>query len=376
VAADQFTPVLVTTLNPATAAFPGTDGKQHVVYELMLTNANPTLAIIQKIEVLDAHDPSHVVAGYEGTSLRSQLRTLGKTPVADTDIEFNGARIFLVQLAFATGAPVPQRLLHRITLLGGAVPAPTPQTPVTLQYTVAPLAVTKKVLVVGPPLKGKGWVAFNGCCDAGGAHRASSQTVNGGLYFGQRFAIDWMRLDDKGRLLNGDAANVHSYAAYGADVLAVADGKVVEILNELNDQTPGTLPDVGSITLQTVDGNHVILDIGGGAFAFYAHLQRGSIDVSLGEHVKRGQVLGKLGNTGNTSAPHLHFHIMDGSSTLGSNGLPYVIDSFDFDGEVSAAKYHASPNLDGSWNENILPKPSHRQNQFPMDFAIINFPSQ
>jgi hypothetical protein len=56
-------------------------------------------------------------------------------------------------------------------------------------------------------------------------------------------------------------------------------------------------------------------------------------------------------------APHLHFHIMDGLSTLGSNGLPYVIDSFDFAGQISAARYHSSPNLDGSWNENLLPTP-------------------
>ena len=172
---------------------------------------------------------------------------------------------------------------------------------------------------------------FNGCCEIGGAHRASSQTVNGGLYFGQRFAIDWMRLDDKGRLLNRTSPIFHSYAAYGADVIAVADGKVVAILDRLKEPNPGILPDMSTITLENIDGNHVILDLGGGAFAFYAHLQPGSIDVSIGQHVKRGQVLGKLGNTGNTSAPHLHFHIMDGQSTLGSNGLPYVIDSFDFD---------------------------------------------
>jgi hypothetical protein len=375
-AADQFTPVLVTTLNPTAGVFLGTDGKQHVVYELMLTNANPTPATIQKIDVLPASNPSHVLASYQGSILQSQLRTLGKTPVANADIEFDGARLFLVQLAFDQGTPIPQRFLHRITLLGGAVPAPTPQNPVTLQYTIAPIEVTKKVLVVGPPLKGKGWVAFNGCCEIGGAHRAASQTVNGGIYFGQRFAIDWMRLDDKGRLLNGAEANLHSYAAYGADVIAVADGKVVAILDRLKEQTPGILPDMSTITLENIDGNHVILDLGGGAFAFYAHLQPGSIDVSIGQRVKRGQVLGKLGNTGNTSAPHLHFHIMDGLSTLGSNGLPYVIDSFDFDGEVSATKYRSSPNLDGSWNENLLPAPSGRRNQFPMDFAIINFPAQ
>jgi hypothetical protein len=372
-AADQFTPVLVTTLSRTTEAFAGTDGKQHLVYELMLTNANPTPALIQKIEVLGS-DSSHVLAAYEGTVLQSQLRTLGKTPVDNADIEFNGARIFLVQLEFDAAASIPQRLVHRITLMGGPVPAPTPQTPVPLQYTVAPIDVSKKVLVIGPPLKGKGWVAFNGCCGVVGPHRSASQTVNGGLYFGQRFAIDWMRLDDQGRLLHGDEASLPSYAAYGADVIAVADGKVVAVLDDLKEQIGGKLPDIASITLETIDGNHVIIDIGGGAYAFYAHLQPGSINVRVGAHVKRGQVLGKLGNSGNTSAPHLHFHIMDGLSTLGSNGLPYEIDSFAFDGEVSAKKFHSSPNLDGSWNENILSSPNPRRNQFPMDFAIVSFP--
>src|ERR1700744_5669360 len=101
VPADQFTPVLVTALNHATGAFLGTDAKQHVVYELMLTNANPTPAVIQKIEVVEASDPSHVLAAYQGSILQSQLRTLGKTPVDSVDLEFNGARIFLVQLEFA-----------------------------------------------------------------------------------------------------------------------------------------------------------------------------------------------------------------------------------------------------------------------------------
>ena len=242
--ADQFTPVLVSTLSPSAGAVLGTDGKRHVVYELMLTNANATPATLQKIEVLQESDPSHIVATYEGNRLQAELRTLGKTPVTDTNIEFNGARVFLVELAFDEGTPVPQRLTHRITLLGGEVPAPTPQKAVRLQYTVAPIEVRTKVLVIGPPLKGARWVALNGCCESNGAHRPSSQTVNGGLYFAQRFAIDWMRLDDHGRLLKGDASHVDSYAGYGADVLAVADGTVVAVLDKLKDQTPGTLPDV------------------------------------------------------------------------------------------------------------------------------------
>lgn len=375
-AADQFTPVLVSALDPHSAAFLGTDGKQHVVYELGLLNANPTPATLRKIEVLEASDPARVVAAFEGGELASHLRTMAKTPVKSPEIEFGGARIFLLHLVFDQNAAIPQRLVHRITLLGGGAPAPTPQAPVSLQYTVAPITILMKVPVIGPPLRGKNWVAFNGCCEISGAHRASSLTVNGWLYFAQRFAIDWMRLDDKGQLRKGADDDVHGYSDYGADVLAVADGKVVATLDTLEDQKPGTLPDPRTITLENVDGNHIVLNLGNGIFAFYAHLQHGSIAVSSGDHVKRGQVLGRLGNTGNTSAPHLHFHLMDGPSTLGSNGLPYVIDSFEFAGEISAAQFSTSDKLEGKWGEAMLPTPIPRHDQYPMDLAIINFPAQ
>lgn len=375
-ATDEFTPVLVSALNSSSAAFVGTDGKYHLVYELELVNANPTPATLRRIEVLDASASAHVVATYEGSELLSRLRTLGRTPVAGPEIEFDGARIFLVHLSFDPHLLIPRRLLHRVTLDGGGVPGPAPQTPVHLQYTVAPLKVLKSVPIIGPPLTGKRWVAFNGCCELGSAHRAASLTINGGLYFAQRFAIDWMRLDEQGRLLSGDSANVHSYSDYGADVLAVADGKVVAVLDNLEDQKPGTLPDISTINLENVDGNHIVLDLGSGVFAFYAHLQRGSIRVSRGDYVKRGQVLALLGNTGNTSAPHLHFHLMDGASTLGSNGLPYVIDSFEFAGQIAQARFHVAETLDGAWNEGLLPAPNPRHDEYPMDLAIINFPSR
>jgi murein DD-endopeptidase MepM/ murein hydrolase activator NlpD len=374
VAADQFTPVIVSALNPSTEAFLATDGKHHVVYELLLINANPTPATIQKIEVLESTESPHALAVYHDRVLLSHLRSTGNTPVANTDIEFNGTRFLLIHLVFDQGASIPGHLVHRITLLGGATPAPVPRTPVALTYTVAPFAVLTKVPVIGLPLAGKGWVAFNGCCEITAAHRASSKTVNGRIYFSQRFAIDWMRLDDKGRLVHGDPADEHNYSGYGAEVLAVADGTVVSSLNNLDDQKPGTLPDPKTITLENVDGNHVVLDLGGGVWAFYAHLERDSVRVSRGDHVKRGQVLGSLGNTGNTSAPHLHFHLMDGPSTLGSNGLPYVIDSFEFAGAISATKFGEGEKLEGEWNQGMLPAPSPRHGQYPMDFAIINFP--
>ena len=66
-------------------------------------------------------------------------------------------------------------------------------------------------------------------------------------------------------------------------------------------------------------------------FAFYAHLQPKGIRVKVGDKVRRGQVLALLGNSGNSDAPHLHFHVTDGNSPLGAEGLPYVIESFEME---------------------------------------------
>jgi Peptidase family M23 len=376
---DQFTPVIVSPLTGSTRPFPGTDGKYHVVYELVVTNTKPTPATLKKVEVLDARSQgvqsTAVVASYEGDALVSRLRTLANTPVNSPEIEFGGTRLFLIDLTFDARAQVPGRLRHLFELTGASGPAPTAMTPAALSYTVAPLEVHPQLPDIGPPLAGKRWVAFNGCCEAGGVHRGSSLAANGSIYYAQRFAIDWMRLDDAGRLVHGNPADVHNYTCYGADLLAVADGTVVQVLDALGDQPPGELPDPKTMTVENALGNHVILDLGAGVYAFYAHMEKGSIRVAVGQRVKRGDVLGKLGNSGNTSAPHLHFHLMEGPSALASNGIPYLIDSFALAGKIPAEKDPAAANgIEGSWSGGLFPSPSPRHGQFPLDLDVINFP--
>jgi hypothetical protein len=244
-----------------------------------------------------------------------------------------------------------------------------------LSYTVAPLDLHLQLPEIGPPLAGKRWVAINGCCEISGAHRGSGLSANGWIYFGQRFAIDWMRLDEAGRLVHGDPADVHNYACYGVDVLSVADGTVVNVLNTLDDQPPGKLPDPKMMTVENVLGNHVVLDLGAGVYAFYAHLEKGSIGVVEGQRVRRGDVLGKLGNTGNTSAPHLHFHLMDGPSPLASSGIPYVIKSFALAGKIPADNDPAmASSLDQNWSGDLFPSASPRHGQFPLNLDIVDFP--
>jgi len=87
-----------------------------------------------------------------------------------------------------------------------------------------------------------------------------------------------------------------------------------------------------SLNIRTADGNYIILNLGNGMYANYAHLQKGTLKVEPGDKVKKGDVIALLGNTGNSNASHMHFHVMDGPSPFASNGLPYVIDSFEYGG--------------------------------------------
>ena len=169
----------------------------------------------------------------------------------------------------------------------------------------------------------------------------------------QRFAIDWIRITPDGKISNGDEKENRSYLAYGEEVLAVADGVVSSIHDGMPENIPGPTSRAVPMTVLNTGGNFVNLNLGGGRFAHYAHLQPGSIRVKPGDRIRRGQVLGLVGNSGNSAAPHLHFHVGDADSGLASEGLPYMIDTF----EVLNAK--------GEWER--------RRDELPLQRVIVRF---
>ena len=243
-------------------------------------------------------------------------------------------------------------------------------TPVSMSYTVAPLEITSKLPHIGPPLEGKGWVAVNGCCGGTAVHRASSLSCNGAIYYSQRFAstgCSWIaeKTDGRRRWRRPQLSD------YGAKVLAVADGTVVGMLNDLNDQKPGSLPDPKTITLENVDGNHIVIDLGNGVYAFYAHLQKGSVNVKLDDRVKRRQVLAKLGNTGNNSEHDLHFDLMGGSSPCARTAC--LCDRlFTFAGQGLYDDFAKATGVEGDFSKGLRPAAA-RHEQYPMDLDIISF---
>ena len=164
--------------------------------------------------------------------------------------------------------------------------------------TLAPTPVEMRPpIVLGRPLAGGGYVAADGCCDST-RHVRALLPLNGRFALAQRFAIDWEQIDAQNRLVSGDLKDVKNYVIFGKDVLAVGDGTVVASRNDLPEQVPGSLPK--DLPVDQADGNFVIQDIGNGAYVLYAHMQPGSVKVMSGAAVKRGDVLGQVGNTGNT----------------------------------------------------------------------------
>jgi len=231
---------------------------------------------------------------------------------------------------------------------------------------------TRPAIVIGPPVEGKGWVAVDACC-TNLTHRRSGMPVNGAFVVGQRFAIDWIKLGEDRAIVHGDLRVNTDYPTYGQRAIAVADATVASVLDGLPERKAGALPT--DTTLQNATGNHVILDLGEGLHAFYAHLQPGSIRVKVGDRVKRGEALAKLGNSGNTTGPHLHFHVMDGPSPLASQGLPYVITGYTLVGQAAEIpdgeeeKAYAAP-----MNIQPLPPPAARKLEYPLTYMVVDFP--
>lgn len=219
---------------------------------------------------------------------------------------------------------------------------------------------------LGPPLRGDGWTpVYSDAWETG--HRRSVYTTAGRARIPARFAIDWILVAPDGSLAKGDERAVINWYGYGREVIAVRDAKVVRAIDDTAE--PTVIDPKAVVPIENASGNYVVLDLGEGRFAFYEHLKPGSIVVRTGQHVKKGQVLAAVGFTGQSTGPHLHFHVADSISTLDSDGLPYVFDEFTTVGAF------ASPEAFGThapWERRATKQV--RENNFPAAFSVVAFP--
>jgi biotin carboxyl carrier protein len=388
---DAFTPLTIQPISRSAFPFPGSDGKAHLAFDVQITNATAVPATLDAVDVVDAQDPTKVLVSFSGKQLVdptcnygdcNRLRLLSQGASPDNVILPQVSRALLLDFALDTAAQFPKAVMLRLHGTGATNPgAPTPPTPIdTLGAPFDISAGTPRA--IGPPLRGSNWVVLNGCCDPGWPHRDAILPANMRLNNSQRFAIDWMRTDDDGDFYAGDRTNNESYADYAAPVYAVADGTVTSTEDDMDANVPGILPAsdpilAAKLTVENIDGNHVIMDIGGGVYAMYAHFIKGSLLVKPGDKVKKGQQIAQLGNTGNSNAPHLHFQLMTGPSLLEADGIPYVLDAFGYQGQLDPALiWSADSYLSGSYfGTGRLPTAQAQSNKLPLSLALVNFPN-
>ena len=332
-------------------------GKTHIVYELHITNFSRNPCVVTRLEVVEPGTKKQL-ASYTGEELGTRIVRPGiAANTTDEKLKLAGGLRMVVHmwLTFDAATDAPAAVQHRLTAKVGDYPE-------ELSVLAATATVAKAPIMISPPLRGSEWLAGNGPGNSSG-HRRALVPTGGGARIAQRFAIDFVQLFPDGRSFSGDEKDNKSYRCYGVEALAVADAVVVATKDGIPENVPGPTSRAVPITLETVGGNHVILDLGGGRFAFYAHLQPGSLRVKTGDKVRRGQVLGLVGNSGNSTEPHLHFHISDGNSPLGSEGLPYALPSFEVQGKGWGWK-PASP----------ATPTEKRQNEMPLENEVIRFP--
>jgi Peptidase family M23 len=345
---------------------PATDGKVHLAYELELTNVLAQEVTLTSLVVLD-HDVT--LLNLSGDQLAAWTRIVG-TPVPTTRIGPAQTAVVWLDVALDKDDTVPSQLMHAVGL-SLADPLP-PLFPATMTETVAPVTVqSRRPVVISPPLSGPNWMDGDGCCDMG-AHRTALNPINGELWAAERFAIDYLQLQPDGRLFTGDSTKPESFQYFGADILAVADGPVVAAVDGLPEQVPGKNPT--GLALDQYVGNHIVQDLGDGNYALYAHIKTGTVKVKPGDRLGAGQVIASVGNTGNSTAPHLHFHVMNTADPLRSDGLPFVFTKFRLDSRVAVP----NDDLDSVFDGQPVAKqpgftPRDESNVMPLDLDVMTY---
>ena len=361
----NFTPLVGEVLY-APIPFSGSDGRTHLVYELETTNFTSGTVTIESLEILDA-DTGAAVHVLDATEVAGRLQPAGRRDSVESLEPAMTALVFL-HVAVDEPSDVPDTLAHRVSVRAEAAPPDQQQLTETLGETQVD---HRDVVTVGPPLEGSNYIAADSCCDAV-RHTRAALPIDGRVWLAQRYAVDYEQLDAESRIYDGPREDNESYTIYGNEAIAAADGTVAKVLDGVPDNVPGEYPE--NITLEEADGNSVILDLGHDNYALYAHFQPGSARVEEGERVTQGDVLGLVGNSGNSIAPHLHFHVMSRPRSLASNGLPYAVDSYTILGKTPGTAAFDQAEADGRpLDIDRFDPPVTSTDTMPLDQTVVSF---
>jgi hypothetical protein len=296
----------------------------YLLYELYLTNFAQTPITLNRIDVLDADVAGSMPIGsFDATQLEAMVQGYGAKTTAGSKEKLTlppgQSVVVFMSVVVNRKASMPSRLIHRVIAADSMIQG-------------AEISTKHNTLhVLSPPVEGASWLAADGPNnDEDNHHRRGMIVLDGSTVDSRRYAIDWKRVKN-GVSFAGDPRDVNSYFSYGQAVLAVADGRVFMARDGLPNNIPGhneAFHPAVPITFETLSGNTIVLDLGGGQFAYYMHLKPGSVLVKSGDFVRRGQMLARIGASGDAREPHLHFEVTNSSTVLVGEGVPYLIDHF------------------------------------------------
>jgi hypothetical protein len=357
----------------------GTDRRFHIAYELVLTDSNALAVDIERVEVRDA-ETQRVLLSLTGPDLLSKMNPVGDTPAGvppvrpppppSTLLASSGSAIIWLDVLVQRKADLPRVLEHLV--VSSTRPPPGGES-IQFPSVVGRVSLrAQKPLKLGPPVRRGLWVAAEGCCDDPTHHRRGLLAVNGNWVVPQRFAIDWIKIDESHRAWVGDPAQLSSYFSYGQPLIAAADGTVVVARDGIPDTPPPHDPPPPP--LAGLPGNYVTLRIRPGIYLIYAHMKPGSVRVRVGERVRRGKVLGLLGNSGASATPHVHLQVQIGRSFV-SDGLPFVFGRFQFLGQITTVFWDGDLGLRPNGQLTFVPSPESgtRRHEMPLNHNVLRF---
>ena len=349
---------------------PASDGLRHLAYELEIDNFYDSTGVLKLAGVdVFADGSAKPLAHVTGSDLAALLPPNAELEPDNTlAIKAGGHAVILIWLTLPGDGAAPRILTHHLEF----------RTPSGAVQTVDGVAVRVDAtppVIIGPPLRGGLWLADEGPGNAQSHHWGSLIADNGRLTIPQRYAIDLFGLDAKGHAVAAPIdklaqSRLTDWAGFDSEIVAVADGVVRDVQDGVPAHNPLAQQDpAGDLTPKALYGNYVILEIAPNVFVHYAHLNTGSVAVKIGDHVKRGDVLGHLGDTGQAGAPHLHIHVSNSVGFADSEGLPFEIDAFTLTGRGTE-----SDALNAQSDMHLAPakaKPVH--DAMPLNGDILGF---
>lgn len=297
-------------------------------YELHVLNAGTSELQIDSLEVLDVTNGAaeRRLQHDTRTELATHATRVGERGTKPKVLSPGVRTVVFYWIRLDTLAPLPRAIAHRVALHSREGCA------FSLQGDTLPVNGQTQRVIAAPVAPGDWWMGLGPSNDA--EHRRALVRVGTDTmpHLAQRFAIDWVMIGPDNEYMRGGGKRNEDYYGYRKPVLAATPGRVVFTNDGVPDNEPGENSRAVPMTATTVIGNMVVVELEPHVFATYAHLVPASLRVRQGQRVQTGDTLGLIGNSGNSDAPHLHFHITtapDSSmAALRGEGIPFLLDRF------------------------------------------------